>query len=189
MTCKGARNHAAVRRRTNDQEQDCALRTVLWPSRRRPRRSARTLPRSRCSASRAVATVWDKIGPEFERATGDRLNVSHRVQPRLREADRRRRAVRHHCAAHRARSMAWSTNGKVIAETRTTLARAGYGVAVRAGPSKPDVSTTEAFKRALLECNVGWRHSANPRACRSCSNVSRLQTPSSRKSRYRDAIS
>jgi molybdate transport system substrate-binding protein len=40
--------------------------------------------------------------------------------------------------------------GKVMAGTRVVFARAGIGVAVRAGAPKPDISTTEAFKRAML---------------------------------------
>lgn len=40
--------------------------------------------------------------------------------------------------------------GKVVAATRRDIGSAGLGVAVRAGASKPDISTAEAFKRALL---------------------------------------
>ena len=48
-------------------------------------------------------------------------------------------------------------NGKVIVDTRTKLARSGYGVAVRSGAPKPDVSTTDAFKRVLLNAkSIGY---------------------------------
>jgi molybdate transport system substrate-binding protein len=40
--------------------------------------------------------------------------------------------------------------GKVVAGSRADLARTGVGVVVRAGTPLPDISTVEAFKRALL---------------------------------------
>jgi molybdate transport system substrate-binding protein len=40
--------------------------------------------------------------------------------------------------------------GRVVAGTRTDLARTGMGVAVREGAPRPDVSTPEAFKASLL---------------------------------------
>jgi molybdate transport system substrate-binding protein len=41
--------------------------------------------------------------------------------------------------------------GKVISGSRTNLARVGVGVMVKSGGSKPDISTVEAFKKAVLE--------------------------------------
>lgn len=41
-------------------------------------------------------------------------------------------------------------NGKVVAGSRTDIARVGVGVMVRAGASAPDLRTVEAFKQALL---------------------------------------
>jgi molybdate transport system substrate-binding protein len=40
--------------------------------------------------------------------------------------------------------------GKVVASTRADFARAGIGVAVKAGAPKPDLATPDAFKRAML---------------------------------------
>ncbi len=44
--------------------------------------------------------------------------------------------------------------GKVAADSRTALGRVGVGVAVRQGAPKPDFSTVEAFKRALLNAKA-----------------------------------
>jgi molybdate transport system substrate-binding protein len=41
-------------------------------------------------------------------------------------------------------------SGKLMAGSRADLARSGVGVAVRAGAPKPDISSAEALKRALV---------------------------------------
>jgi molybdate transport system substrate-binding protein len=47
--------------------------------------------------------------------------------------------------------------GKVDPATRAIVARAGLGVSIRAGTAKPDVSTPDALKRALLNAaSVGY---------------------------------
>lgn len=40
--------------------------------------------------------------------------------------------------------------GKVVADTRNVIGRIGLGVGIKEGAPKPDISTPEAFKRALL---------------------------------------
>jgi molybdate transport system substrate-binding protein len=44
-----------------------------------------------------------------------------------------------------------STEGKLVAGSRADVAKSGVGVAVRAGLPKPDISSSEAIKRAVLE--------------------------------------
>jgi molybdate transport system substrate-binding protein len=47
--------------------------------------------------------------------------------------------------------------GKLDGTTRTLIARSGIGVAVRKGAGKPDVSTIDAFKRALMSAkSIGF---------------------------------
>ena len=41
--------------------------------------------------------------------------------------------------------------GKVAAGSRTNLARVGVGVMVKTGAAKPDISTVDAFKKAVLD--------------------------------------
>jgi molybdate transport system substrate-binding protein len=104
----------------------------------------------RIFSTRAIATVLDKIGPEFERTTGHRLDVTTdigiRMVRRIREGEAFDFVV-----ASPAQMDALIQEGKVIPATRTDLTRSGIGVEVRAGAPKPDVSSVDSFKRALLD--------------------------------------
>ena len=44
-----------------------------------------------------------------------------------------------------------TSEGKVMSGSRTNLARVGVGVMVKAGATKPDISTVDAFKKAVLD--------------------------------------
>jgi molybdate transport system substrate-binding protein len=100
-------------------------------------------------AARAMATVLAEIGPEFERTTGHQLKVSSDLPA----AFARRADAGEPFDILLSGSSAvdeWVKDGRVVAETRTDIARSGIGVEVRAGARKPDISSVEAFKRALL---------------------------------------
>src|SRR5262249_55346600 len=97
---------------------------------------------------RGFATVLAEVGPQFERASGHRLNVYSGlpvdVEKRLQAGDPLDVLVSGSVDQ-------WIKEGKLIAATRTDIARSGIGVEVRAGARKPDISSVEAFKRALLD--------------------------------------
>jgi molybdate transport system substrate-binding protein len=44
--------------------------------------------------------------------------------------------------------------GKLVSGSRTDVVKSGVGVAVRAGLPKPDISSGEAVKRAVLAANT-----------------------------------
>jgi len=106
--------------------------------------------------SRAIATVLDKIGPEFERTTGHKLNVISGFSPNF--VKRINAGEPFDVVVSPPRAIdGLIKEGKVIADTRTDLVRSGIGVGVRAGAPKPDISTVEAFKHALLNAkSIGY---------------------------------
>ena len=106
----------------------------------------------RVLAGGAMTTVWAEMKPKFEQASGHKLDIFFGTTPNLiKEATSGRPFdvgivpvdVMEDAAA-RARFM----RGPTI-----DIARAGLGVAIRAGASKPDISTPGALKAALLEAD------------------------------------
>jgi molybdate transport system substrate-binding protein len=100
--------------------------------------------------ARAIATVLAEIGPQFERTTGHHLNVYSGLPV---DFDKRVEAGEPLDVLISGSSPVdrWIQEGKLVATTRTDVARSGIGVEVRAGTRKPDISSVEAFKRALLD--------------------------------------
>ena len=99
--------------------------------------------------ARAIATVLAEIGPEFEQTTGYRLSITSDLPP----AFARRASAGEPfdvIVSGSATIDEWSKAGRIVPETRIDIARSGIGVEVHAGAVKPDISSVEAFKRALL---------------------------------------
>lgn len=99
--------------------------------------------------TRAIATVLEKVGPQFEADTGYRLNVMTDIAIRMvrRIRDGEEFDV---LAASPGQMNELARDGKILPESKTDLIRSGIGVEVRAGAFKPDISSMDAFKRALL---------------------------------------
>ena len=100
-------------------------------------------------ASRAIATVLEKIGPQFEKDTGNKLNVitglSGEFVPRINAGE-----SFDILAVPPPLLDSMIKSGKLAADSKTLVLRSGNGILVRAGAPKPDVSTVEAFKKAVL---------------------------------------
>src|SRR5262245_5138410 len=100
-------------------------------------------------ASLAIKPVIEAIGPSFERASG------HKLVPRFELTPAVKRQIDAGTALEGAipnppHIVHLINQGKLVAGSRADIARFGVGVGVRAGAPKPDVSSSDAFKRALL---------------------------------------
>jgi molybdate transport system substrate-binding protein len=93
--------------------------------------------------------LLEELGPPFERTTGHKLVIQYIVSA----------ALKRQIDAGETFDVALILpaiiddllkQGKVAPGTRMDISRAAVGVAVRKGTPKPDISSTEAFKRTLL---------------------------------------
>jgi molybdate transport system substrate-binding protein len=100
-------------------------------------------------ASRAVWTVLMAIGPDFEKTSGYKLTTTTGLS-----GDFVRRINSGETfdviAAPPASLEGLIRGGKILTNSRTGIARSGYGVVVRAGAQKPEIGSIESFKRTLL---------------------------------------
>jgi molybdate transport system substrate-binding protein len=96
--------------------------------------------------------VINEVGADFERSTGHKITQLLRRTDMPPEAKRRIDAGETFDVAFVLPPMMDQLikEEKIVPATRTHFLRIGIGVAVRAGASKPDISSVEAFKRALL---------------------------------------
>src|ERR1700704_3736511 len=100
-------------------------------------------------STHAVQEVLHKLAPSFERASGTNLTIDYdpanALKRRIEDGAPSDVAI-----VSRLVIDALAGQGKIVRETCTDIGRSGLGVAVRKGAAKPDVASTDAFKRALL---------------------------------------
>ena len=107
-------------------------------------------------AGNALAGMIGELGPQFERATGHKLvmqyGLSRTFKPKIEAGEAIDLVI---LSLETIDDLA--KQGKVAAGTRADIARTGVGVAVRAGASKPDINSIDAFKRSLLNAkSISW---------------------------------
>lgn len=112
----------------------------------------------------ALKHVFEKVGPDFERTTGNKLTIVWGESG----------GIRSNIEKGEPFDVAFLTlgfvdelikQGKLDSATRTPIARSGIGIIIRKGAAKPDVSTTDALKRTFLAAkSIGFvEHSASSR--------------------------
>lgn len=98
-------------------------------------------------STHAAMEVLEVLGPQFERKMGHKLTYSYDPTKALKRQIEQGASFDVSIATKAALDDL-ATNG--IIGTRVAIGRSGLGVAVRKGAPKPDISTVEGFKKALL---------------------------------------
>jgi len=110
----------------------------------------------RVISSNALKSVLEELAPAFEKSTEHKL-VFHWGAAVPLKAEIEKGATFDLAVLTVAVVDDLIKQGKLVGASRVEIAKSGIGVAVRKGAPKPDISTTEALKRALLNAkSVGY---------------------------------
>ncbi len=111
-------------------------------------------------AGSGVQPVMAELVPKFEASSGHKVTFDWGTVGGMAERVRQGEAADVVIAAG-PQIEALEKVGKVVAGSRTDLAKAGVGVFVRKGAAKPDIGSVDAFKRAMLAAkSIGWNDPA-----------------------------
>jgi molybdate transport system substrate-binding protein len=100
-------------------------------------------------ASNGVKPALEELAPHFEHMTGNKLSFKFGVAAPLKR-DIEAGSVFDLAILTSPGIADLAKQGKIAAGTETPIARSGVGLMVRKGAAKPDLSSPEALKRAVL---------------------------------------
>jgi molybdate transport system substrate-binding protein len=104
----------------------------------------------------ALNAVMSDLGPQFETATGNKLNTTIGTSAQLRARVDNAEAF-DAIILTKALLDQLAAQGKVANAPQAPIAHVGIGVAIRKGAPKPDISTVDAFKQAMLNAkSIGF---------------------------------
>jgi molybdate transport system substrate-binding protein len=113
-------------------------------------------------SSTALKAVLEELGPQFEKATENKLVLTIAASAALKSQIDQGAAFDVTVLAP-ALIDSLAAAGKI--DPAAAIARSGLGVSVRAGAAKPDVGTADALKRALLNAkSIGFNGQGASRA-------------------------
>jgi molybdate transport system substrate-binding protein len=102
-------------------------------------------------AGGSLAGLFKELGPQFEKASGHTLSIHFDSTPNI--ISRINAGTPFDVVVVPADVFKDAAAKSHLADPAVNIARVGYGVIVRAGAPKPDLSTPDAFKAALLKAN------------------------------------
>jgi molybdate transport system substrate-binding protein len=101
----------------------------------------------------AMQSVFEELTPQFEKASGHKLSITFGLSPvmakRIQDGETADLVV-----STRGGIDGLIKSGKVVPGSDSTLARSSIGIAVRKGTPRPDISTPEGLKSALLSAKA-----------------------------------
>ena len=97
----------------------------------------------------ALKSTLTELAPAFEKASEHKLNANYGSTDPLKARVEKGEAIDVAVIGAEAIDQLLKQD-KLVASSRVIVVRSGLGIAIRKGAPKPDISTTEAFKRSLL---------------------------------------
>ena len=98
--------------------------------------------------SLGLKSVMEELAPQFERTSGHKVIVEYGLAAQYKQQIETGKDF-DLAVLTPAHIDDLIKQGRMAADSRTVIARTGLGLMIRSGSRKPDVTSTEAFKRAL----------------------------------------
>jgi molybdate transport system substrate-binding protein len=104
----------------------------------------------------SLKLAMDQLVPDFQKSSGDTVTIDYgtagAIAGRIQKGESADVAI-----VSRSQLEMLESKGKVAQGSRVNIAGVGVGVAIRKGAPKPDISSVEAFKRAVISArSVGY---------------------------------